>query len=244
MLKWCKFLILVLGLFILREDIWAAQSTADVPVTGELKASAREKVLGKTGAAAPSEDQYVIGIGDILGVQVYGEGDMSAAPSGTSAAGSKGQESEDGLRASGQGVQVRMDGRISLKHIGDVDAVGFTLTQLADYLKELYSSVFDKPNITVVLVQSNSKRYTVMGKVSKPGVYYLDYPINIVQSIARCGGFTEWAKSKVTLVRKDPKTNKKLFKGNTLLFDYGDFLEGADLDKNVLIEAGDIIIVN
>ncbi len=164
---------------------------------------------------------------------------MSAVLSAATSATGRGQQAEDSLRTS-PGVQVRIDGRISLKHIGDVDAVGLTLTQLADYLKELYSSVFSDPNIAVVLVQSNSQRYTVMGKVAKPGVYYLDYPINIVQTVARCGGFTEWAKSKVTLVRKEPKRDRKLFKGNTLLFDYGDFLDGADLEKNLFIEPGDI----
>ena len=141
-------------------------------------------------------------------------------------------------------MQVRIDGRISLKHIGDVDAVGFTLTQLADYLKKIYTSVYGDPVVTVVLVQSNSQRYTVMGKVAKPGIFYLDYPINLVQVVARCGGFTEWAKSQVTLVRKDPKKNAELFEGNTLSFDYGDFLDGEKLEKNVLIEPGDIIIVN
>jgi polysaccharide biosynthesis/export protein len=118
------------------------------------------------------------------------------------------------------------------------------LTQLADYLKELYSSVFADPNVSVVLVQGNSQRYTVMGKAVKPGVYLLDYPINIVQAIARCGGFTEWAKTDITLVRKDPKRDKKLFKGNTLAFDYGDFLDGEDLEKNILIEPDDILIVH
>ncbi len=45
---------------------------------------------------------------------------------------------------------MRMDGRISLKNIGDVDAVGFTLTQLADYLRELYA--------TMVRTIANDKR--------------------------------------------------------------------------------------
>ena len=235
------FLVALIVLF--TENAWAAQSTADVPITGELRAAAREKVLGK-GVAVSSEEQYVIGHGDVLNIQVYGEGEMSAAlPAATSATAGRGQQAEDSLRTS-PGVQVRIDGRISLKHIGDVDAVGFTLTQLADYLKELYSSVFSDPNITVVLVQSNSQRYTVMGKVAKPGVYYLDYPINIVQTVARCGGFAEWAKSKVTLVRKEPKKDRKHFKGNTLLFDYSDFLDGNDLEKNLFIEPGDILIVN
>ncbi len=235
------FLCCFIMAFLFGNDAWSAQSTADVPVTGEMLQAAREKVMGK-GPAVLSEEQYKIGYGDILNVQVYGEGDMSVvAPTNTSSKAQ--QQSEDSPRGSGSGVQVRIDGRISLKHIGDVDAVGFTLTQLADYLKELYASVFSEPNVSVVLVQSNSQRYTVMGKVIKPGVYFLDYPINIVQVIARCGGFAEWAKTDITLVRKGPKKDKKLFDGNTLDFDYGDFLDGEDLERNILIEPGDIIIV-
>ena len=219
---------------------WAAQSTADVPVTAEQLAVARTKVLGNSPIAGTSESEYVVGHGDVLSVQVYGEGDMSAA----NVSGVRGEKTEDSLRSGGGGVQVRIDGRISLKHLGDVDAVGFTMTQLADYLKKLYASVYDDPIVTVVLVQSNSQRYTVMGKVAKPGIFYLDYPINLVQAVARCGGFTEWAKSEITLVRKKPTKNAELFKNNTLSFDYGDFLDGKKLDGNVLIEQDDIIIVN
>lgn len=224
-------------------QVWAAQSTADVPVPDSLRVAAREKVLGAT-TTTPSEEEYVIGHGDVLSVQVYGEGEMSAAGPTTV---SKEMQTDDSLRDGAKsGVNVRIDGRISLKHIGDVDAVGMTPTQLADYLKEIYAAVFDNPIITVVLLKSNSQRYTVMGKVVKPGVYFLDYPINLVQVVARCGGFTEWTKSEITLVRNDLKKNKQSqsFSGNTLIFDYGDFLDGKNLEKNVLIQTGDIVIVN
>lgn len=234
------FLLCTLLVFSAFADGWAAQSTADVPVTGEMINEARTKVLGNSQAAGPTESEYVIGQGDVLSVQVYGEGDMSAA----NVTAARSEQAEDSPRGGGGGVQVRMDGRISLKHIGDVDAVGFTLTQLADYLKEIFSSVYDNPIVAVVLVQSNSQRYTVMGKVSHPGIFHLDYPINLVQVVARCGGFTEWAETEIKLVRKNPKKNADLFTGNTLSFDYDDFLDGKQLEKNVLIEPGDIIIVN
>jgi polysaccharide export outer membrane protein len=94
-----------------------------------------------------------------------------------------------------------------------------------------------------VLVQSNSQRYTVMGKVTKPGVFHLDYPINIVQAVARAGGFDQWANSDITLVRKDGQKDK-LFEENTLEFDYDDFLKGQELERNVLIQPGDILIVH
>ena len=63
-----------------------------------------------------------------------------------------------------------------------------------------------------------------------------------MQVVARCGGFDEWANSEITVVRKEPKST--LFEGNTLQFDYDDFLAGKNLEKNILIKAGDIIIVH
>ncbi len=220
-------------------NVWAAQSTADVPVTDKVKESARQKILAGKSSKYPAEDQYIIGHGDVLDVHIYGEGDMSAA-----LAGDIKTERDDGLRTGPGGVRVRIDGRISLKHIGDIEVIGFTLTQLADYLKIIYASVYDDPIVTVVLVQSNSRRYTVMGKVARPGTYYIDYPINIVQAIAACGGFTEWAKSEITLIRKEPGLDAELFENNKLIFDYDDFLVGKELEKNVRIRAGDIIVVH
>jgi polysaccharide biosynthesis/export protein len=239
MTKNVTFLLIIAVTMLFSSSVMAAQSTVDVPVTKELMDKARQKVMAQKKAGAKGDDEYVIGTGDILSVQVYGEGDMSietpTPPGGGVSSGSP--------RGGVKGVTVRMDGLISLKHVGDVDAVGFTLTQLADYLKEIFSTVYDDPVVTVVLVQSNSQRYTVMGKVNSPGIFFLDYPIDIVQVVARCGGFTEWANSEITVVRKNAGNNG-LFKGNTLQFDYDDFLAGEDLEKNISIKAGDIIIVH
>jgi polysaccharide export outer membrane protein len=231
--------LLVITSILMTSSAFAAQSTADVPMTEELKTKARQSVLGKSAASRTSEKEYVIGHGDILQVLVYGEGDMSAAgPQGGQA-----QRSPDSPRSGKGGVPVRMDGRVSLLHIGDVEAVGFTLTQLADYLKVLFATVYDDPVVTVVLAQSNSRRYTVMGKVANPGIFYLDYPINLVQVVARCGGFTEWANLELTVVREGMDKNK-LFSGNTLKFDYDDFLNGKKVERNILIKSGDFIIAH
>jgi len=221
-------------------SLFAAQSTKDMTASDDLKQQARTKVLGG-GEVLPQQDpEYVIGYGDLLEVQVYGEGSM--AVSAPPAYDDLGKETAG--NAAGTGIPVRVDGRVSLKHIGDVDVVGMTLTQMADYLKILYKTVYDDPIVTVVLKQSNSKLYTVMGKVVNPGVYNIEQPINLVQVIARCGGFTEWSNSELTVVRENGSKKSSLFTGNTLQFDYDDFLAGQDLDKNVIIQSGDIIIVH
>ncbi len=223
--------------FLFSMPTYAAQSTKDITASDDMKNEAKMTVLGSEGTQ-PQDPEYIVGHGDFLEVQVYGEGSMAvSAPAPYS------DEAVSGSSA-GKGVQVRIDGRVSLKHIGDVEVVDMTLTQMADYLKILYATVYDDPIVTVVLSKSNSKLYTVMGKVLNPGIYNIDIPINIVQVIARCGGFTEWANSELTLVRENGAKSSAMFNGNTLKFDYDDFLDGKDLKKNVIIKSGDIIIVH
>jgi polysaccharide biosynthesis/export protein len=215
----------------------AAQSSADVSASPELKESARRSILGDKSKSNILDDEYVIGNGDLLSVSIFGEGDMSAMSA------SPGSQAS-GAQAAPGSVEVRLDGEISLKHIGDVKAAGLTLTQLADYLKKLYSPIFDDPTVTTVLLKSNRK-YSVMGKVLKPGVYPLDFQISLVQAIARSEGFNEWSNQQVTVVRKDVhERDKEMFKKNTLDFDYSDFLKGKDLQKNIFIQADDIIVAH
>ncbi len=222
--------------------VFAAQSTVDVPASAEMKEAARAEILGAGAGNIVPQEEYIIGQGDVLSVSIYGEGDM-AVSAGTGMA--RTEQSPDAPRFAGSGVRVMMDGRISLQHIGDVEVVGMTLTGLADYLKKLYATIYDAPIVTTALVQSNSLRYTIMGKVTNPGIFFLDYPLTLVQAVARSGGFTEWAKNRITVVRDEVKERDKgLFKKNTLEFDYNDFVSGKGLESNIFIQSGDIIIVN
>jgi len=231
MKKWSLWMVYVL-LFsafvcLLGGAAWAAQSTADAVIDSTAKENILKKILAAPQTSVDKQ-AYTIGYGDILSVNVYGEGG-------------------DQLRRRSDGAEVRMDGRVSLRHIGDVQAVGLTTTQLADYLKQLYSSIFSDPILTVTLLQSNSRRYTVMGKVVNPGIFYLDFPVTIVQAVARSGGFTEWANHDISVIRQGggPVDSQDVQQGERVItFDYDAFLKGRDLDKNVSIVANDVVIVH
>ncbi len=231
-LSWITFTTVLICIWL--PGSYAAQSTADVSASAELKKKTRTDILSARQVDEAGMDEYIIGIGDVLSVSVYGEGDMAAtAPNSTSG--------EEGA----SGVAVRSDGRISLKHVGDVHANSMTLTELADYLKVLYLTIYDDPTITTVLLDGKSKKYTIMGKVNSTGIFPLNMQISLVQAVANSGGFTEWANSEITVVRKLIKDkDKKVFKGNTLKFDYDNFLEGKRLEKNIYVQPGDIIIVH
>ena len=78
----------------------------------------------------------------------------------------------------------------------------------------------------------------MIGKVKNPGEFKIDMPVTVLQAIARSGGFAEWAKTDdVLLVRKRPD------KQEITHFDYDAFVKGKNLDKNIEIAPGDIIVV-
>ncbi len=223
---------MVLILFVLPCN--GAQSTADVSASAELKKKTRLEILKARTTDETGIEEYIVGQGDSLSVSIYGEGNMAASITSAENAG-----------RDENGVQVRVDGRISLKHVGDVHAADLTLTELADYLKVLYATIYDDPIITTVLLEGASKRYTMMGKVITQGIFPLNSQVSLVQAVASSGGFNEWANNEITVVRERVKDqDKQVFKGNTLKFDYDDFLNGKNLQKNVSIRPGDIIIVH
>lgn len=226
-----------------------ASASTNAASNDQLKEQLRGEIVGNK--SFPGEDnEYVIGHGDILSVSVYGEGSMAATTAAASApvVGLEG-EPQMGREAHGGstgGVVVRMDGRVSLLHIGDVNVLGMTMTQATEYLKKLYSTVYSNPLVTVALIQSNSRRYTIMGQVRTPGVVSFDYPVTVVQAIARSGGFTEWANHKITVVRVGDgiKTPKGEDGKSTIKIDYDDLVKGRNLDKNIYLQSGDIVVVH
>ncbi|MDD2465154.1 MAG: polysaccharide biosynthesis/export family protein [Desulfobulbus sp.] len=233
---------------------WAAESSGEGTVSNELKQKYRQEILGKQGSS-PADKEYIIGYRDMLYLEVYGEGSMAIGPATPASAGSTmdatgTQAAQEGIRGRGTGSEVGMDGRVSLRHLGDVYVVGMTLSQLADYLKKLYSTIYDDPTIITTLLQSNSRQYTVMGQVKAPGLFHLDFPTTIVKAIAKAGGFTEWSNSEVTVIRqgndliveKGKEAPKK--KVEKFTFDYDDFLDGKLTDKNILLEPGDVVVVH
>ena len=234
--------------------VWAAESSGETSIKPEIKEQYRQEILGNK-EEMRVEKEYVIGFRDILYVEVYGEGSMAVGPANPAGGGvdfsmKSAEEGQDTVRGRGTGAEVMPDGRVSLRHLGDVYIVGMTLAQGAEYLKKLYGTVFNNPTVVVSLVQSNSRQYTMMGQVKAPGLYHLDYPLTVVKAIAKTGGFTEWANSRVTVIRqvneKAAGAGQEAGGGSVrqFTFDYDDFLKGKNVEKNIVLEPGDVVVAH
>ena len=161
-------------------------------------------------------NEYFIGLGDVLEVQVWREPELTKE------------------------LTVRLDGRISLPLVDDIMAAGKSPETLARDIEEKLKTYLAEPSVTVILQQSISHRYYIVGKIVKPGEFYIDSPLTILQVIARSGGFQEWAKKdKIMIIRRQSESSHEKF----LSFDYEALVEKQDISQNIEIAPGDTVIV-
>jgi polysaccharide export outer membrane protein len=159
---------------------------------------------------------YVIGIQDILMVQVWGEPDFPV----------------------NLAYLVRPDGRITVLKVGEVAAAGRTPDQLGKDIAELLVKAgMKEPEVNVSLQQSHSRQYFIEGEVKLPGRHDLTTSINVLQALVESGGFLEFADKKHIIINRG--NGAKILK-----FNYNDVIKGKHTEQNIFLEPGDVIVVN
>jgi polysaccharide biosynthesis/export protein len=163
---------------------------------------------------ATADPHYVIGGQDVLDVSVWKEAELTRT------------------------VPVRPDGKISLPLLNDVQAAGLTPTQLAAQLTESLKKFVTNPQVTVIVVQINSQRIYILGEVTRAGAYPLLPGMTILQGLSSAGGFTQFANlKKIYMFRME---NGKQIK---YPFNYKDVISGKASDENIVLKAGDTIVI-
>lgn len=102
-----------------------------------------------------------------------------------------------------QTVIVQPDGYITLKDVGDLQAVGHTLPELTESIKTAYSKILHDPVISVDPKDFEKPYFIVGGQVGRPGKFDWRGNVTLTQAIAIAGGFTDASKhSQVLLFRR------------------------------------------
>lgn len=135
-------------------------------------------------------------------------------------------------------VVVRPDGKISFPLVGDIQASGRTTKQLQEELTEKITEYVPDPVVTVMVLEVNSLKVYVVGKVTQPGEYKVGKCINVMQALSMAGGLTPFADSDdIVILRNNGGKQEKI------KFDYGNVSKGKDLEKNIELQAGDVVVV-
>ena len=135
-------------------------------------------------------------------------------------------------------VVVRPDGRISFPLIGEVEVGGHSIEWLEKEIKKRVNSYVPDVMLNVTVIQINSIKIYVTGKVARPGEYRIGRKINVMQALALAGGINAFADANNILVLR----TEKLFQIR-IPFRYKDVEMGENLEQNILLETGDIVVV-
>jgi polysaccharide biosynthesis/export protein len=164
--------------------------------------------------AATKDPNYVIGPQDVLDVDVWKEQELTRS------------------------VEVRPDGKISLPLLNDIQASGLTPMQLATNITDGLKKFITDPQVTVIVTQINSQRVYILGEVAHPGAYPLLPGMNVLQALSSAGGFTMFAKTKSIYVLRQQGGKQQKFP-----FNYKEAISGKRADQNIVLRAGDQIVV-
>jgi len=137
-----------------------------------------------------------------------------------------------------QVVLVRPDGGISFPLVGEVYVAGRSLEEVGYEISERLALYIPEPAVSVSLQQSEGNRIYVTGRVANPGVFLVNRPITVMQAISLAGGLTPFAdKDKIIVLRQDGETQR------SIPFNYKDVQKGRALGQNIVLQAGDTLVV-
>jgi len=164
-------------------------------------------------------DSYVIGDDDVLAISVWKDTELTRE------------------------VTVRSDGRISLPLVGEIQAEGRTPAQLEEALRAVLVGYISDPQVTVIVQTINSRKFNVLGEVTKPGSFLLNADTTVVDAIALAGGLKEFAKKKdIYIIRQGPNGAE-----TRIAFNYENFVKGKrgkkDTGLNIQLRPHDTVVV-
>jgi polysaccharide export outer membrane protein len=132
---------------------------------------------------------------------------------------------------------VRPDGKISIDLIGDVQASGRTVEQIAREIEDRVGRFKRDARATVSVSSSESKAVTVFGEVRDPATFPLTSETRVAEAIGLRGGTTIFAsKRKIRLIRTNGETTR------VFVIDLNSIQDG-DLSSNMMMRGGDMVVV-
>jgi polysaccharide export outer membrane protein len=171
-------------------------------------------ILNVAGLALAAEKSYTIGPGDVLEISVWKDESLSRQ------------------------LIVPPDGVISFPLINDITITNLTVPALRQEIGKRLNDFIPDATVTVMLVQINSLQGYVIGKVNRPGQFPINQETTVMQILSMAGGLNPFAATgKIFIIRQRNGESIKI------PFDYTAIEKGKNLEQNITLKRGDVVVV-
>jgi polysaccharide biosynthesis/export protein len=195
------------------------------PVKGNQTTAQTDSKIIPTVAGKTDDERYRIGFQDTLEVQVFRHPELT------------------------QKVSVNPDGTIFLFRADKpIAAICKTERELATVIAKEYLSFLKKPEVNVVAIEQKSQSLGVIGAVEKPGNFFVNRKIRLLELLAYAGGTNKEAGSRLIVARTGSTSACKVESDDSVIendlvlmnFKVKDVLEGK---QNLWMQPGDVVSV-
>lgn len=184
------------------------------PGAATAPASDAAMATAKDAQETVSRETYIVQPGDILTISVWREKDLQGE------------------------LAVRPDGGINFPLAGDIVVAGKTIEQIQKDVAAKLTKYVPDPVVTATVKQSQGNKIYVVGKVNKPGEFASNRTIDVMQALSMAGGPNPFASvNKIKIIRR-VNGEQKIF-----YFKYSRVEKGEDLEQNIILQGGDVVVV-
>lgn len=170
--------------------------------------------LASAQAALAQQASYLVKPGDLLEISVWKEPDLQRE------------------------VLVRPDGAFSFPLVGEVDARNKSVSDLNKIVSDRLGKYIADAVVTIAVKEIKGNKIYVLGQVNKPGEFIVNPSVNVMQALSMAGGTTPFAATNdIIVLRGQGKAQ------TAMAFRYADVIRGRNLETNIELLAGDIVVV-
>ncbi len=135
-------------------------------------------------------------------------------------------------------VVVRPDGAISFPLVGEIQVSGKSVSQVQTEIRKKIRSYIPEAVVTVSVSKVAGYRIYILGKVKNPGEYVLGSYVDVMQALTLADGLTPYASENDIKIFRHQENGKIVID-----FDYSKVTKGRDLNQNITLISGDIVVV-
>ncbi len=135
-------------------------------------------------------------------------------------------------------VVVRPDGMFSFPLVGDIPAEDRTVDEIRAEIVKRLTKYIPNPNVSVAVTKVLSYKVYIVGRVNKPGEYLIGHYTDVLQALSLAGGLTPFAAENDIKIIRRVRGQQQVFP-----FRYGDVRKGNDLEQNIVLQRGDVVMV-
>lgn len=158
--------------------------------------------------------EYTVGEGDVLDINVYENEDLSTT------------------------VRVSTAGAIRVPLLGEIQVEGLTVSKISAKIEKLFADGYlVAPQVDVFISEHRSKKATILGQIRNPGQYELRGKITLLEFISKAGGLTPDAGSSATIKRLSATGKQE----KQIIISLQDLINRGDTSQNATILDNDSI---